>query len=197
MTGVTRISVVAGTGTKGFAGDGSRATSALLATPYEAVAHQRGNVYIADFDNHRIRQVDSRGIITTIAGTGQAGFSGDGGPAVKATLNGPHCVAVDSANNLYVCDYRNQRVRKITPNGVITTIAGNGEKGFNGDARPTMTASLNGPEGLAFDDAGNMFIADVDNHRIRKVNANGGISTVAGSGKRASRAMVGTRPMPL
>ena len=90
MTGATRISVVAGTGTKGFAGDGSRATSALLATPYEAVADERGNVYIADFDNHRIRKVDSRGIITTIAGTGQAGFSGDGGPAVKATLNGPH-----------------------------------------------------------------------------------------------------------
>ena len=117
-----------------------------------------GNLYIADTDNNRIRKV-SNGVITTVAGNGTQGFSGDNGPATSAQLNGPDGVAVDSAGNLYIADTDNNRIRKVS-NGVITTVAGNGTSGFSGDNGPATSAQLDDPYGVAVDSAGNLYIAD-------------------------------------
>jgi hypothetical protein len=138
-----------------------------------------GNLYIADWQNNRIRKV-SNGVISTVAGTGTRGFSGDGGPATSAQLAYPQSVAVDSAGNLYIADTSNSRIRKVS-NGVITTVAGDGRFGFSGDNGPATSAQLNGPVGVAVDSAGNLYIADQVNQRIRKVSG-GVITTVAGGG---------------
>src|SRR5262249_32145932 len=127
-------------------------------------------------------------IITTVAGNGQAGFGGDGGPASEASLNMPGSVAVDAEGNVYVADWQNERIRKINPAGIISTVAGNGRRGFSGDGGPAVDASLDliatawpgGAGGIAVDGAGNLYIADTNNHRVRKVNLNGVITTVAG-----------------
>jgi hypothetical protein len=140
-----------------------------------------GNLYIADTYNHEIRKV-SNGVITTVAG-GVCGFSGDGGPAISAQLDGPAGLAVDSAGNLYIAyiaDSGNNRIRKIS-NGVITTVAGNGIRGFGGDRFSATNAELNAPCGVAVDFAGDIYIADTYNNRIHEVS-NGVISTVAGNG---------------
>jgi len=176
-TGV--LTVVAGTGTPGFSGDNGPATSAKLADPEGLAVDSAGNLYIADTGNNRIRKV-SNGVITTVAGTGTQGFSGDNGPATNAELWQPQGLAVDSAGNLYIADYENSRVRKVT-NGVIGTVAGNGGRGFSGDDGPATGARLWEPKGLAVDSAGNLYIADIGNDRIRKVS-NGVITTVAGNG---------------
>jgi sugar lactone lactonase YvrE len=136
-------------------------------------------VYIADVDNHRVRKV-SNGVITTVAGHGTAGYSGDGGQATSASLNFPEGVALDSAGNLYIADNSNHRVREVS-NGVITTVAGNGTQGFSGDGGPATSAELTEPLGVAVDSAGNLYIADQPNNRIRKVSG-GVITTVAGGG---------------
>ena len=165
------ISTVAGNGSKGFSGDGGAATSGSMAAPSGIAVDSLGNLYIADgIVNNRIRKVDGMtGIITTVAGNGSQGFSGDGGPATAAALFFPHDVAVDIAGNLYIADVSNSRIRKVAAGtGVITTVAGNG--------------SLNGPYGVSVDASGNLYIADTSNHRIRKVSTNGVISTVAGKG---------------
>jgi sugar lactone lactonase YvrE len=174
------ITTVAGNGTAGFSGDNGPATGAQLALPESVAVDSAFNLYIADNANNRIRKV-SNGVITTVAGSnGTHGFSGDNGPATSAELNSPQGVAVDSAGNLYIADYLNFRVRKVT-NGVITTVAGNGMAGFDGDNGPATSAQLYGPSGLAVDSAGNLYIADYGNNRIRKVS-NGVITTVAGVG---------------
>jgi uncharacterized protein (TIGR03437 family) len=172
------ITTVAGNGTQGFRGDNGPATSAQLANPVGVAVDSAGSVYIADRNNHRIRKV-SGGVITTVAGNGTQGFSGDNGPATSAELNYPQGVAVDSAGNVYIADTYNQRVRKVS-GGVITTVAGNGTVGFSGDGGPATSAQLV-PAAVAVDSAGNLYVADSYNNRVRKVS-NGVITTVAGDG---------------
>jgi sugar lactone lactonase YvrE len=176
------ISTVAGNGAMGYSGDGGPATSAKLAAPYGVVADAAGDLYIADHLNNVIRKVSPDGTITTAAGTGPHGYSGDGGPATNALLNQPGGVAVDAAGNFYVADLGHNAIRKVWANGVITTVAGTGEPGDSGDGGPATSALLNQPQGVARDAAGNLFIADNGNYRVRKVNPNGVISTVAGNG---------------
>lgn len=177
------FSTVAGNGiTGGFGGDGEAATRASLRFPKGVVADGVGNFYIADTENHRIRKVSASGVISTVAGNGEAGFSGDGGAATSARVSNPIGVAIDSAGNLYIADELNHRVRKVSTSGVISTVAGNGSSGFSGDGQPAISASLFYPRGVALDLAGNLYIADSLNDRIRKVNTSGVISTVAGNG---------------
>jgi uncharacterized protein (TIGR03437 family) len=174
------IATVAGNGTNGSSGDNGPATSAQLSAGGLAV-DSAGNLYIAD--RYSVRKV-SGGVITTVAGNGTLGFSGDNGPALSAELNGPTGVAVDSAGNLYIADTLNNRIRKVS-NGVITTVAGNGNPGFGGDNGPATSAQLYYPGGIVLDSAGSLYIADTHNFRIRKVS-NGAITTVAGNGKPGS-----------
>jgi uncharacterized protein (TIGR03437 family) len=173
------INTFAGNGTFGYSGDNGPATSAQLNQPWGVAVDAAGNVYIADTVNNRIRKV-ANGVISTVAGNGTLGYSGDDGPATSAQLSWPGGVAVDSAGNLYVADQNNFRIRKVS-NGVITTVAGNGMPGYSGDNGPATSAKLYGPVGVAVDSAGNLYIADQPNNRIRKVS-NGVITTVAGNG---------------
>ena len=176
------ITTVAGTGFGFSSGDGGPAVEARLSYPEGVALDGAGNLYIAASGNHRIRKVDSRGTITTIAGTGESGFSGDGGPAVRSQLYFPTGVALDGAGNLYIGDLYNHRIRKVDSRGTITTIAGTGESGFSGDGGPAIAAQFNSPTGVALDGAGNLYIGDLYNHRIRKVDSRGTITTIAGKG---------------
>jgi sugar lactone lactonase YvrE len=178
------ITTVAGDGTAAFGGDGGPATAASLNQPTGVAVDGSGNLFIADRFNGRVRRVDaSTGIITTVAGNGSFGFSGDGGPATAAPLNHPTGVAVDGSGNLFIVDSSNQRIRQVS-NGVITTVAGNGTHGFSGDGGPATAAALNFPWGIAVDGAGNLFVADQFNFRVRRVDASTGIiTTVAGTGQ--------------
>jgi DNA-binding beta-propeller fold protein YncE len=177
------ITTVAGGAASGFAGDGGQATAALLQGPKAVYAAPGGDLYIADSGNERVRRVDRGGIITTIAGTGVAGFAGDGGPATTAQFDGPRGVAGDSAGNLYVADDNNHRIRRIDPSGAITTVAGTGTAGFSGDGGPALSAQLDHPRGLAVDGRGAVFIADSMSARIRMVDPAGVMATVAGCGR--------------
>ncbi|MFH0907421.1 MAG: MBG domain-containing protein [bacterium] len=176
------ITTVAGNGSFGYSGDGAAATNAMLGLPNGVAMDEAGNVYISDTENHRVRKVDTSGIITTIAGTGTAGDTGDGGAATNAQLNFPKSVAVDGIGNVYVADSENNRIRKVDTNGVITTLAGNGIYDFGGDGGPATNASLQAPTSVAPDQDGNVYIADRYNNRIRKVDDGGIITTVAGNG---------------
>lgn len=177
------ISTVAGSNSSGFSGDGGPATSAALSVPGGMAVDGAGNLFIADTQNQRIRKVDTGGTITTVAGDGNAAFSGDGGPATSASLNFPIGLALDGAGNLFIADSTNSRVRKVDTGGAITTVAGNGTFGFSGDGGPATAASVAGPNGVTIDTVGNLFIADTSNQRIRKVDhATQMISTVVGNG---------------
>jgi len=181
------ISTVAGNGTAGYSGDGGAATSAALHSPQDMVVDSAGNLYIADAGNNVIRKVTPAGIISTIAGTGSAGYNGDGGSATNAMLNFPRYVTLDSGGNLYISDSFNGRIRKVTPAGIISTYAGNGTSGFSGDGGVATNAAFGGNvDGLVFDSAGNLYIADVNNARIRMVTPAGIISTYAGNGTQGS-----------
>ncbi|MFN0085449.1 MAG: Ig-like domain-containing protein [Blastocatellia bacterium] len=179
------ITTVAGTGLAGFEGDGGPATAARLNFPSRPAVDGSGNLYIADYSNHRIRKVTAAtGVITTIAGDGNGRFGGDGGPAIGASLNGPESCAIGRDGNLYIADYLNHRVRKVTLNdGKISTVAGTGIAGFSGDGGPATLAALSLPSDVAFDSAGDLYIAAAGNNRIRQIAMNDGrITTVAGSG---------------
>jgi sugar lactone lactonase YvrE len=181
------ITTIAGTGGKrGYSGDDGPATEAKLRKPRGIYIDTSGNIYIADTDNHRIRKVDTEGTITTIAGTGRRGYSGDDGPATDAKLRKPRGLYVDTSGNIYIADTDNHRIRKIDTDGIITTIAGSwtwfNRGGYSGDGGPATDAKLRKPRGLYVDTSGNIYIADTDNHRIRKVDAEGIITTVAGTG---------------
>ena len=182
VTAAGIISTVAGNGTQGFSGDGGPATAAEFYIPSGVAVDSAGNLFIGDYYNNRIRKVTAAGIISTVAGNGTQGFSGDGGPATSAQLNLPGNVTVDSAGTLYIVDFGNNRIRKVTAAGVISTVVGNGTHGFSGDGGPATSAQLNSPFSVVADAAGNLFIGDRDNTRIRKVTAAGIISTVAGNG---------------
>ncbi len=180
------INTIAGNGTSGYSGDGAAATLAKLNYPSEVAVDGAGNVYIADTENNVIRKITtSTGIISTIAGTGRTGYSGDGEAATSAELNGPTGVSVDALGNVYIADNGNDRIRMVSAGtGIISTIAGNGKVGYSGDGGAATLARLDGPDGLVADDYGNIYFADQDNNVIRKVTASTGIiSTITGTGR--------------
>jgi sugar lactone lactonase YvrE len=179
------ITTIAGTGTAGASGDGAAATAAQLKDPDGVDVDSAGHLFVADRGNNRIRRIDAvTGVITTVAGNGSAGDSGDGGPATAAALRKPSDVFIDGAGNVFIADTENSRIRCVdAATGVITTVAGNGADGFSGDGGPATAARIRKPQGVFVDGAGNLFIADTDNNRIRRVDAATGIiTTVAGSG---------------
>jgi len=176
------LTVVAGNGVGGFSGDGGPATSASLYSPNGVAVDTSGDLYVADSGNNRVRKVSLSGIISTVAGSGAQGVSGDGGPATSASLYSSFGVAVDAAGNLYIADTYNNRIQKVSASGTITTVGGSGRQGFSGDGGPATSAQLNNPVGVAVDARGNLYIADGWNHRIRRVSPSGIISTVAGNG---------------
>ena len=175
------INVFAGIGTAGFAGDGNTALNAYFNHPLGVAVDTAGNVFIADSNNNAIRKVDTTGKVSSIAGnTGSAGYGGDGGPAISGYLNLPNAVVLDSAGNLYIADTGNNRIRKISASGTLTSVAGNNFPAYAGDGGPAVVAELNHPEGVAVDTAGNVYIADTFNNVIRKVSG-GIITTFAGT----------------
>jgi len=175
------ITTFAGTNSSGYSGDGGAAINARLYSPFGVACDSAGNLYIADTSNNRIRKVGTNGIITTVAGTNSGGYSGDGGAAVNARLYTPFGVAVDSLGNLYIADDSNNRIRKVDTNGIITTFAGTNAAGYAGDGGAAVNANLRGPWGVVEDALGDLYIGDELNHRIRKVDTNGIITTVAGT----------------
>jgi len=174
------ITAVAG-GVVGGLGDGGLATSAELDFPAGIAVDVSGNLFIADSSHNRIRKVSASGIITTVAGNGEQGFSGDDGSATLAQLHNPEGVAVDAFGNLFIADTSNSRVRKVSANGIIMTIAGNGNQFTSGDGGPATSEYLSAPVGVTVDALGNLFITDIGNNRVRKVSVSGTITTVAGS----------------
>jgi uncharacterized protein (TIGR03437 family) len=173
---------IAGTGRAGYSGDGGPALTAQLRSPAGIAADASGNVFVADPDTHSVRKILPDGTITTYAGNGTAGYSGDGGPAATAQLNTPDGLVLDSVGNLYIADRNNHSVRVISLDGNIHTVAGRGSPGFSGDGGAAANAQLNSPEGISLDSAGNLYIADTVNDRIRMVAPDGTITTVAGTG---------------
>jgi DNA-binding CsgD family transcriptional regulator/sugar lactone lactonase YvrE len=176
------ITTFAGTGTAGNIGDGGPAVQAQLDLPQGLAVDSAGNVYIADTLNHRVRRVGTDGMITTFAGTGQAGYAGDGKPGPVAELNLPTGLTIGFGDTLFIADTGNNVVRQIALDGAIHTVAGTGEAGYRGDPGDALDAVLHGPGGIAFDGEGNLYIADTLNQRVRRVDVNGQIGAVAGTG---------------
>jgi uncharacterized protein (TIGR03437 family) len=176
------ITTIAGTGPASFSGDGGPATQATLNTPTGVFVQPQGTLLIADVGNSRIRQIGLNGVITTVAGNGGQGYSGDNGPAIDATFYNPVRAISDAAGNIYIADQSNHRVRMVDTTGTVTTIAGTGVQSFSGDGGPATSAALNNPTSVALDGAGNLYICDQFNQRIRKVDTTGIITTIAGTG---------------
>jgi trimeric autotransporter adhesin len=176
------ITTISGNGTAGFSGDNGVATDAAMNWPIGGSIDSHGNIYIADLHNNRIRKISASGIITTIAGNGAPGYSGDGGPATAAELNDPYGAAVDGGGNIYIADMQNQRIRKIDPSGTITTVVGDGVAGFSGDGGPASAARIWNPTSVRVGPHETLYFADNQNQRIRKIDSMGTISTIAGNG---------------
>lgn len=181
------VVTIAGNGTHPLTGDGGPATRAGIGGPFGVVIGPDGALYICETENHAVRRVDLKtGVITTVAGSGKEGYSGDGGPATNATCREPYEIRFDKPGNMYFVEMRNHIVRKVAHDtGVISTIAGTGKSGFSGDGGPATAAQLNVPHSIALDSEGNVYIADIGNHRVRIVDAKSGqIRTLSGTGKK-------------
>src|SRR5260221_31449 len=179
------ITTIAGDGSKGFSGDNGPAKLAALNGPGRVAVDAVGNLYVPDYLNNRIRRIDASGVITTIAGTGGLKFYGDSGPGRGALLNNPMSIALAADATAYISDTDNNRLRKLS-GGILSTVAGDGVQRFSGDGGPALAASLSAPSGLAFDSAGNLYVADAGNNRVRKITPDGLISTAAGDGAAAT-----------
>ena len=179
------IRTVAGTGTAGFSGDGGPATAAEINDPFGVVRGPDGALWFCEYTGQRIRKIQPNGTIVTVAGTGERGYSGDGGPALKATFNRPHELRFDDKGHCYIADMTNHAIRRIdAKTGVITTIAGNGQKGYAGDGGPAAAAVLSSPHSIQFGPDGDLYVCDIGNHVIRRIDLRTGtIRTFAGTGK--------------
>lgn len=177
-----RVFTIAGTTDYGYDGDGGPALSAKLSTPFGVLPDDEGGFYIADVDAHVVRYVDAGGMISTVAGTGERGYDGDGGPGTQARLAGPSRLARDADGNLYICETKNHVVRKLAPDGTLTTAFGNGVRGYEGDGGPASAAQLDAPYDVIFAPNGDAYISDTGNNVIRRVASTGAISTVVGIG---------------
>lgn len=179
------LSTLAGTGTRGFSGDTGPATAAQLNDPFGVIRGPDGALWFCEYGGQRIRRTAADGTISTVAGTGATGYSGDGGPAISATFNQPHELRFDTEGNLFVVDMRNHVVRRIAARSrFITTVAGTGTAGYSGDNGPATAAQLKNPHSIQFGPDGTLYICDIGNHVIRRVDlATGVITTFAGTGK--------------
>jgi trimeric autotransporter adhesin len=177
------ISTVAGNGIGSFSGEGGQASAAEINSPQGVYVDKSGNLFFTDFFNNRVREVNTSGIITTIAGNGFTNFSGNGGPATAAELNGPSDVVTDSSGNVYIADETFSHIRIVNTSGIINTFAGTDTAGYSGDGGPATAAEIHGPSGVRIDASQNIYIADLQNKVIRKVNTSGIITTVAGIGE--------------
>ncbi len=182
LTPTSTIETIAGTGAEGYSGDGGPATTAELSSPYSVAYNSQGDLFIADFGANVVREVTPAGVISTIAGTGTAGYTGDGGQATQAELNNPAGLAVDASGDVFIADFGNHVIREVNTDGVISTIAGTGTSGYSGDEGPATAATLTNPEGLSIDAQGNLFVADNGDHTIREITYYGFMYTVAGDG---------------
>jgi sugar lactone lactonase YvrE len=187
------ISTIAGNGSSGSTGDGGLATSATLNASYSVSFDKDGQVYIADYSANKIRKINKSGYINNFAGNGLIGqYSGDGAAAINAEMGSLYGICTDNLGNVYASDYDNFVVRKIASNGVISTVAGSGLRGNTGDGGLATDAKLTNPRALSVDRDGNLYIVDVSNNRVRKVDKNGIISTFAGSGTNTGDSILAT-----
>ena len=177
-----KYTTIAGNGSSDFTGDGGPAIKASFAVPLAVTLDEAGNIYVADSTNNRIRKIDTNGIVTTFAGNGEHKDTGDGGPATEAGIRSMVDLAFNPSGELYIVEAGSHRIRKIKKDGTITTVAGKGYQGYYGDGGPGEKAMLKTPSGIAFDSKGNAYITDLGNNRIRKLDTNGIISTLAGTG---------------
>lgn len=171
----------AGTGERGRGSEGVKALASTFASPCDVRLDSKGNVFVADVGNNRIRKITRDGLVTTVVGTGVPGYEGDGGPATKAQLNSPWGIALDTDDNLLIADSFNDVIRKVGSDGIIHTIAGNGQEGFDGDGGPARAAKFNTPQSLAIDATGRIYIGDEHNDAIRVIELDGTIRTLVGS----------------
>jgi trimeric autotransporter adhesin len=178
------VARIAGTGSSGFSGDGGPAKDAKLNRPAEIRFDRQGNLYIADVFNHRVRRVTPNGLINTVAGTGESGFTDDGSLAVESHLDTPWGIGIDLEDRLLIGDAENHRIRRVEHDGTLITVAGNGIAGYSGDGGPALSASFDAPQALFVDDEGRLFIGDEHNHAVRVVDLDGNVSTLMGTGER-------------